>query len=80
MMEQPNLKGLEEKAKRLKERKKYQEEKDPYEEYEKEVTRMSGGLVTTNKAEFVKMVAFFNVVDHEYFEKLGKVIKKIGRS
>lgn len=39
-----------------------QEFEDKYEEYKKSVERASGGLVETNKADFIKFGAYFEVV------------------
>lgn len=51
-----------------------------YEKYIKEVEKWSGGLVKTDKAEFVKMYAFYittvNPSIEEYFHKLHKYMAK----
>ncbi|WP_100523372.1 hypothetical protein [Mycobacteroides abscessus] len=45
---------------------------DVYDEYEEKVKEMSGGLVTTNKAEFLKLAAFNEVVNVEVLKEIHK--------
>jgi hypothetical protein len=51
-----------------------------YEQYRKKLEEISGGLVTTDKAEFYKMYAFVNTVVYpplkENFEQVTKVLLK----
>lgn len=49
---------------------------EKYEEYKKKLEHYSGGLVTTDKGEFLKLLAFYEVVNlpmlNETVEKLCK--------
>jgi hypothetical protein len=47
-----------------------------YEKYESKVEEHSGGLVTTNKADFIKLYAFYNEVIHPDIIKLWKAYLK----
>jgi hypothetical protein len=58
---------------------KQKEFEETYKKYEEVVGFNSGGLVQTNKAEFIKMVAFFDAVIYpklsEWFKELYKITK-----
>lgn len=43
-----------------------------YDEYEKKVKEISGGFVTTSKAEFLKLAAFNEVVNVEVLKEIHK--------
>jgi hypothetical protein len=47
-----------------------------YEKYESKVEEYSGGLVTTNKVEFIKLYAFYSEVINPDFMKLWKAYLK----
>ena len=51
-----------EKMKEYKQHKKQDEFEEAYKEYKKSVKSFSGGLVKTNKADFIKMYSFYDTV------------------
>jgi len=57
-----DAKEVMEKVKEYKQRKEQDEFEKVYKEYKKSVKSSSGGLVKTNKADFIKMYAFYVTV------------------
>ena len=49
---------------------------ETYERYAEEVKKQSAGLVVADKTDFLKMAAFFSVVDNDHFEEMQKQMKK----
>jgi hypothetical protein len=47
-----------------------------YEQYEKEVSKMSNGLIKANKADYLKLVAFYQVFQKESIKEMQSYFVK----
>lgn len=69
-----NTDKMEEKLKKSKQQKQQSKFEEAYEKYRKEVEINSGGLVETNRTDFLKQYAFYSTVVHptliRYFDAL----------